>query len=353
MYLGRGGSLSTAQELSAHCPKFLPENYGPTVVAAAQDSLLAVDADEPEVIYVYSTRYRGNEIAQNAFYNFRFSGAEVLSMAMWDNELYMINKRGTEFFVERVSLRYEDPDKYRLDRRVVLPVSFGAANDDPLNTEDPKFEGTAVNARYDSSTNETTIRIPYPDASLNTLVLDSGWDNQDKSILTASSVDASSGLYTDLTIKGQYVPSGSATVAVGSSYTMIVELSPQFLRDPENNPREGVLNLASMTTRHFQTGDYDIIIQRRDRPTEDITGAYEARDPSLRTYMTTFTASRSDLVLSDLPLDNIEYQGEMVSRIMGFADRTSIYIMSDYLTPVNITNIELKGKFKQTYSSIL
>tara|TARA_B100001059_G_C17837701_1_gene589403 strand:- start:236 stop:3043 length:2808 start_codon:yes stop_codon:yes gene_type:complete len=356
MYLGRGGTLSTAQELSTHCPKYLPENYGPTVIAAAQDSILAVDADDPEAIYLYSTRYQGNQIAQNAFYNFRFKGASVESMAMWENQLYMVNKRGAEFFVERVSLRYEEPDKCRLDRRVSVPVAPGEAQGDALNQSDPKFNASGVNAMYNADENTTTLRVPYADAEITTIVLESGFDQGNGTSIVPQSVDASSGIYTDIVLNGDYTAGQNARICVGRNYTMIVELSPQFLRDPNNNnPREGVLNLASMTTRHYQTGNYDVVIQRRERPSVDVVSSYNNRatDQSIDPYLTNFSAKRVDLVDSTLALSNVEYQGEMVSRIMGFADRTSIYLMSDYWTPVNITNIELKGKFKETYSSLI
>ena len=46
--LGRGGSLATAQELSAHCPKYLPTNYGATAMAAAPGHSPVVDADNSQ-----------------------------------------------------------------------------------------------------------------------------------------------------------------------------------------------------------------------------------------------------------------------------------------------------------------
>jgi hypothetical protein len=349
MYLGRGGTLSTAQELSAHCPKFLPERYGPTVVAGSQDSLLAVDADEPSVIYLYTTRYRGNEIAQNAFYTFRIDGAEILTMRVWDNHLVMVNKRGTKLFTERVSLRYEDNDDPHIDRRLNLTLSPGAA----LDTIDPKF-GTGVNAVFDSAANTTTFRIPYADSDIDTVILGDGFDENLGVSLVVDTIDSASGLYTDITFRGDLTTGNN--IWVGKSFLMVIQLSPQFLRDDNNNIREGVLNMASMTTRHFNTGNYDVLVQRSGRPTDDILAEYGTRfdlDSQLSPFITNFSAKRMDMFTgSELPSSNIEYQGDMHSRIMGFSDRTEIFILSDYWTPVNITNIEIKGKFKQTYSSI-
>ena len=136
---------------------------------------------------------------------------------------------------------------------------------------------------------------------------------------------------------------------------MQIQLSTQFVRDQSNNAQEGILNLASMRTAHFETGNYDVVVQRRGRPVADVVTAYESREDDLDNYTTTFTALRADVALnvSNLPLENTEYQGEMVSKIMGYSDKVDIFILSDYFTPVNITNMEFKGKFTQKYSSVL
>jgi hypothetical protein len=52
-----------------------------------------------------------------------------------------------------------------------------------------------------------------------------------------------------------------------------------------------------------------------------------------------------------MPLDRYSENGETVSKILGFGDEVTIQLISDYTTPVNITNIELKGRFNATYSS--
>lgn len=47
----------------------------------------------------------------------------------------------------------------------------------------------------------------------------------------------------------------------------------------------------------------------------------------------------------NVPLPLYETQGETFSKIMGYAAETDIEIISDYPAPVNITQIELKGRF--------
>ena len=336
LYLGRGGTLSTAQELSSHCPKYLPTNFGSTAVAAAQDSISVVDADNPSDVYLYTTRYRGDKVIQNAFYKYSYSGSEVLSLQSWDNEVYQVVKRDSGFFIERQLMRYDDIEIPRLDRKQKISVKVGIISSDR----------SGDNASFDPASLTTTIRVPYELSEDEKIFFLSGNGE-------ALPIDGFTnlGTYSDIIVRGEVV---DGSYWIGSAFTMMAQLSPQFVRDEQNNPAEGVLNLASLVSRHYNTGNYDVLIQRRGRPVEDILGDYTTRSSSLDSFMTSFAAKRSDSFAdSTLAVDNVEYQGELISKIMGFSDKTEIYILSDYFTPVNLTNLQIRGKFKQTYSSII
>ena len=348
LYLGRGGTLSTAAELSSHCPKYLPKTYGATAVAAAQDTILSVDALSKSDVYLYTTRYRGEQVMQNAFYKFNYEGADVLSMKSWDNHVYMVMQRGSGFFIERQLMRFDEKSIPRLDRKQNLSITVG----ETLSSKDPKFwdsgdpETDKVNATLDASLYQTTIRVP--------LVLDNIEDFyfvSDNGVAYGIDSVTSTSDYSDIVING-LVSDGQYWL--GRTYTTAIQLSTQFVRGEDNNPTEGIFSIASMVTRHFETGNYDVVVQRRGRPLPDVIAAYETRDPQLSTFMTTFAAPRSDTFdESNLSIGNIETQGDMVSKIMGFSNKTEIYILSDYFTPMNITNLQIRGKFKQTYSSII
>ena len=345
LYLGRGGTLSTAAELSSHCPKYLPRNYGATAIAAAQDTILAVDGDAKSDVYLYTTRYRGEQVLQNAFYKFVYEDAEVLSMKSWDNDVYMVMQRGEEFFIERQLMRFDEQTVPRLDRKQKIALTLGST----LSVDDPKFSsGAVVNATQDLSTYRTTVRIPL--VLTTEEIEDYVFVQEDGVRYDIEEVTATTD-YSDIVVKG-LVPEGN--VWVGKTFTTLIQLSTQFLREENNNPTEGILNIASMVTRHFETGNYDVISQRRGRPVPDVLAAYSLRDPALSTFTTKFVAPRVDTFdESNLSIGNIENQGELVSKIMGFSDKLEIFILSDYFTPMNITNLQLRGKFKQTYSSII
>ena len=113
---------------------------------------------------------------------------------------------------------------------------------------------------------------------------------------------------------------------------MNIQLSEQFLRDDNNNSVSGVLNLRTMVTRHTNTGDYRVVTERRGRP-----------DP----LISEFSFNKLDVINGAY-----EEDGEFISKVFGFSDNTKIFIQSDSPSPCNIVQMELKGKFKQTYTSL-
>ncbi len=346
MYYGYGGTLAVAQELSSHCPKYLPKNFGATAVAAAQDSILAVDADSPEDVYIFTTRYRGDQIIQNAFYRYHYEGADVQAMRSWDNFLFMVAERDGDYFIERQHMRYDGIEIPRLDRKQKIKLNVKSTPLDGSDTVNPLYDPSAYNAYFDPDAAETTIRIPYQ------LDLSTSYDivNLIGASYSIKSITSTSD-YSDIIVSSRF--DTDEELWFGQSFTMLIQLSTQFVRGENNNPEQGVLNLASMETMHYNTGNYDVVTTRSGRPTTDLQTEYESRDPNLLPYISSFTGLQVNTFdESDLPMPSIEYQGELVSKIMGFSEKVEIYIMSDYFTPVNITNMIIRGKFRQTYSSI-
>ena len=129
---------------------------------------------------------------------------------------------------------------------------------------------------------------------------------------------------------------GIRSVYIGIKFRMEVELSNQFVRDQNNNPIDGVLNLRTITTRHKKTGNYDIEVSSRGRTA----------------IKSSFANQFIDTFKSILNIDNIEEEGEFMTNVLGYSDSVSIKIVSEYPTPCNIVNLEIKGKFIQKYSAL-
>ena len=117
---------------------------------------------------------------------------------------------------------------------------------------------------------------------------------------------------------------------------MNLELSTLQYRDGQNNAIQGTLNLKRLTTKHKDTGQYTVEIQRYNRTASSVRS--EA-----------FTFNDTTDLLGSLRIDS---EGELVSKILGQADSTTISIKSDYPTPCNITGLDVIGNFKAGDTSI-
>ena len=208
------------------------------------------------------------------------------------------------------------------------------------------------NSDYTPDSNQTKIRVPitfpYADISKIQLVTDSTWLTDvdgDRAYEVVSPVAYFlKDTYIELIFNGRFVPIAPITraidysidrnVYIGLKFTMEVELSTQFVRDQNNNVIEGSLNLRSITLRHKNTGNYDVQVSNRGRTA----------------LVSKFTNQRTDDNQDLLNLENYEEEGEFTANILGFSDSTQIKIVSDYPTPVNIVNMEIKGKFIQKSS---
>jgi hypothetical protein len=210
------------------------------------------------------------------------------------------------------------------------------------------------NAKYDPYSAMTTYRIPghtdITDIDKYFVVLSKGWYNNGNSseedlsnvaiqpYSVTNKTDDSNNPYTEIVVIGANYAIDGYYVYIGIKYKMNVELSTLFVRDENNNIIDGVLNIRSAIFRHYYTGPYDIEVTHRGRTA----------------FTTSYIPTRPDYTVYEdpLPLEIFQKQGEFVSKIVGYSDSLVIKITSEYPTPVNITNMEFKGKFKQKYTTI-
>lgn len=356
-----GANVSQAIEVSFVCPGYLPENYGATCVAQAQDTIMFVDRDNKNHVYMYVNRWSGDRVVQSAFFRYVLdTTTQVLSLKVVDNYLYAVTKRPRRvyttgqtveyyYFLEKHYLRSEDLDIPRIDRLLEYKIIKNT------NT-DPTVPWTG-NAWYNPLRAETTFRLPYMLNNVDTskvvvVLIGTAWGNDQSLVLKPDSItNNTANGYCDVVVSGELsdvfnpgyngVIEGFAKngryIAIGEKFLMRAELSPLFIRDQNNNIVDGVLNIRTGLFRHFDTGNYDIIVSRNKRPA----------------YRSSFTNQRLDesIFVDPLPLEIKTTSGEFVAKIFGYNDDISIAIESDYPTPCNITNMEFKGKFKEKYST--
>ena len=360
LYLSsESADLAVAQELTVTCPDYLPNTYKSICVAPAQNYIIMSDNSAQNYLYFHAARFAGDKNLQNAFFRYVLNTNDsILSNQSYNDYLYSVIKRPTanattsgtttpttvgqvpgaaasqtnRYYLEKSYLRSYSPSIPRLDRMIKIKMYDN-------------------NSDYTSDSNQTKIRVPitfpYADIANIQLVTDSTWTTDvdgDRAYEVVSPVAYFlKDTYVELIFNGRFVPINSSraidysidrNVYIGLKFTMEVELSTQFVRDQNNNVIQGSLNLRSITLRHKNTGNYDVQVSNRGRTA----------------LVSKFTNQRIDDNQDLLNLENYEEEGEFTANILGFSDSTQIKIVSDYPTPVNIVNMEIKGKFIQKLS---
>ena len=115
---------------------------------------------------------------------------------------------------------------------------------------------------------------------------------------------------------------------------------------------EGVLSLRTLHLQHHNTGNYRVekSVRGRRRTQLEFTPAETDETATIVTDSgnAIFTGDPDDK-----PMPLYEKLGESFSKIMGYAAETDIFIVSDYPNPMNITQIELKGRFTDRTSGFV
>ena len=326
-----GNEYSTAYELSTHCRGYLPENYQVVTAIPSYNSLVMVDRDQKNHMYVYTMKTNGQQLVQNAFYRWELDeNDQILAIQGYETGFYVVVKRSNGFG-QRLYAYYGTFE----------PVTLAT----PLLDRLVKVESNKIT--YDMETNITTIRLPYYDPNAKEIVLADNWSESRRYTryvatgINSAQYDGHS--LTELIVTGNLASERAANgtyqarrVWAGRPYEMNIQLSPLHVRDQENTARPGVLNLKRMTTRHRNTAQYTLEIQR-----------YNRAKSSVRSEAFSFNDT-TDL----LGMFQIEKEGELLSKILGYADSTSIFIKSNFPTPCNITTIEVIGNFRPGDTSI-
>ena len=338
MYVGKNQlGYSSAIEISSAAAGYLPTNYRSICTAPAQDTIVMVSDDSPNEIYFNTSRFSADRVIQNSFYRYVLDTKyNIQTVQSFKNYLYTVAKLdasntndGTLLVLMRSKMIYEDPSVPRMDRMIKLKI-------------------TTDNASYDASADITTLNVPRLGYDIDTtrFVVATPWtiNGEDIGLTVIADVNANTESTFTATglrfeIRGDYRPQTGQTnyLYIGSIFETKIQLSTLFVRDELNNIIDGVLNLRLGVFRHFNTGNYDIIVTQRGRTP----------------LISRFNSPKMDFTYGEdaVPLEITEKQGEFVAKVFGYSDSTKISIVSDYTTPMNITNMEFKGKFKQKNSS--
>jgi len=271
-----------AAEITSHVPQYLEGEVKKIEASSNEDMILVQTEGEPQSIFVYRYYWQGREKLQASWSKWTF-GDNVLSMSFNLSDIYILVKRGTNLFLERINLSVDDATNYTtgqfpimLDRRVQLETGG-------------------------------LTSVPYSSASL-------VYVNQRGRIITQPDVAA--------------LLAASEKVYAGIPYTFKYQFSEPVLKQ-ENRP---------ITTGQLHLRNYAVVYNN--------TGYFQVKVTPLKrsTYTRTFTGrivGASTNILNQAGIDSGTYR----FGVMGHAGVVDIVLESDNHFPCIFQSAEWEGFF--------
>jgi len=272
-----------ATEISSHIPEYLNGEIINIQASSNEDMILAQTNNDPTALYVYRYYWSGREKLQASWSRWVFSG-DVVGMSFNRADIYILIKRGTNLFLERINLSVDEATTYttgsfsiHLDRRVRLETGGLTA-------------------------------IPYVDA--NTIYID-----QTGKIITLGQVAAKL--------------ANSEKVFAGIPFTFKYEFSEPVIKQDNKAITTGHLQLRNYAVVFNKTGFFNVIL----RPLK--------RTSYTRTFTGRVVGSAAN-ILNSAAIESGTYR----FGVIGNASETSVTLESDSHLPCVFQSAEWEGFFQ-------
>lgn len=313
-------------------------------------------------IYLNFMLWNGNEKAQSAWNKWTFEEDSIIqSIQVFNDYLYILFKRTIpnnlfnpasngyeteQFWVERVRIRNLD-NVYindattellfepRLDRQYSITMT----------TENTTY------AEYDPDTMSTTLKLPWydyryhqqgtasnrntTDSPCNVIIkLDqvkgkggtvAGTVFVPKLVKVTTELVGGTARWTHITIPGEFAQ--GTIFVIGRPYTASATLSDVYLRDEQNTPVIGTLQLKQLSVAHNDTGYIALNVTPESRST--LTWEYTAK------LVGSYTLNRTNTSNDDI----IHF------KVMASADHTVMSLSNPQPTPMRISSLEFLVNF--------
>ena len=293
-------------EITEQIPQYISGNVTDVAVLPRENLVLALAADT-DTLYCYKHYKSGNQRLQSAWSKFTFEGADIRGIGFYDNDLHMVVRRGTNWFIEQVKFktgRVDSGSTYvtNLDRRIQYVVQESDFND---------------------VANTTTIDVPY--------------NIEDGDSMEAISTDGLRATVTAVTGSGDTITlSGDKrgqTLWLGLKYTMLFEFSTQHMMEQsgqsQNIISQGRYQLRYGTILHDETGYYSVKVI-----------------PSITSLKNTYEYPMTGRVLGTIEIGEIPIvTGELRYPIHEKNNEVIIQILNDSPLPSNLMGAEFEATY--------
>ena len=258
MYVEADGETNQGEDITANIPKYIPSDVFKFANASNENILVALSSKtgEKNNLYIYQWFFASGKRLQSAWHKWKIgadANTTVLNVDFIGTTLYLVVQRSDGVYIETMDC-------------APAAVDSGATY---LTYLDRKLDNTQITESYNSSTNITTITLPYTIDSTMKLVGRSGASNKAGRDITIASQSG-----TSITVSGDIT---AFNYFIGEQYTFLYTFSQQYLALGQSQSgsrtriREGRLQIRNWSVSFNDTGFFQSAVTPVARSTSNAT----------------------------------------------------------------------------------
>ena len=230
-------SAAFAAEITSHVPAYLPSGITQLIGCVDEGMVFALSANKRGSLFVYRYYWQNDEKVQSSWSEWTLAGGEIMGGASIRSDLYLVVRRGTRTFLERIRL-----DTAAVDDNLELLVCL-----------DQRTAPTFVEVDSSGVLPATTFSSTFiQNPSLIRVVGQQTGKEYRVSQIVGNNI--------------QVYGNVQEPVWAGESYVFRGQLSTQFYRQAQGQSsvvrRDGRLQIQSMTFAYSDTGYFRVEIER-------------------------------------------------------------------------------------------
>ena len=233
-------------EITVQIPRYIPSTIVKMASSTTDDIMAVLSSGDRSTLYIYKWYMSGDEKLQSSWGKWAFpTGYTLLTMEFLEQDLFIVYKSNSGIHIDKLTLSEGEgvdgsPDDVLLDRRVTQ---------------------AECTESYNSTTDQTTITLPYTESETWQLV------ESDGTIPTIVSQTT-----TQVVVSGDLT---SKSFHIGLPYTFDYQYSTQFLREGERGSQvpvqDGRLQLRYMSLLYMNTAQFEVSVTPTNKPAKTYT----------------------------------------------------------------------------------
>ena len=315
-------TATTADDVGAHVPKFVPKGVYMLAGSNLQDCLFCSTASQPNIMFLYQFHWNDEQTKSQSAWSYwdLGSGVKVVAAVSLDDFLYVVLVRGGKTYIEKVSIA--------LGSNAGLTDSQGNLYDILLDRR-----ASVVGTYTGAPSNFTTFTLPYPYTSSGAVQMVQGADG----VIPGALIDPST--YSFPTSTSVRVP-GNVTghVFAGEKYTFTYQFSEQFMK---NQQQESVLS-GTLTLKNFT------VYFKRAACFSTVVDPYGNGNPNVLTYVPSevYLFEGLNIGESSLVLGSPAFvDGSFTFGVYGDSKQATIQLVNDTPYNANFESAEWEAEY--------